>query len=95
MANQPYTTYTLTSKDISIIRQHFANDTIIDYLWSKRKNKTEYEVAKREVTKFLDDMVEIIVKPPSETFIKKITTLPTKLEQKEIKKDKYGNVHPF
>ena len=70
--NTPYIRYNLTSKDIAIIRQHFCNDNCIDYLWRAHK-QPNYKEALEKVDNWLDDMVALTLKQPSDKLMEKIT----------------------
>jgi hypothetical protein len=96
MENTNFTKFTLTSKDIAISRQHFANDEIIKYLFEgfleSREKKDLQPFYKRlaDVEEFLDEMVYLTYKKKSENLDKKFQE-----DTLNIIKNKNGDVEPF
>jgi hypothetical protein len=96
MTNNEFTKFTLTSKDVAITRQHFANDWIIKYLFEgflesrDKKDLSHFYKRLAEVEEFLDEMVYLTYKKKSENLDKKLQE-----EKLDIKRDEAGNPVPF
>lgn len=89
-----YTRYTISSKDIMIIRQHFCNDEIIKYLWDAW-GTDNYKAVEKEIDNFLNQMILLVIKQPPDDLIKKITACcydyPKCSHTQPIKKETYAN----
>lgn len=71
-AKTSYSRLITSSRDLAIIRQHFSNDEVIGYLWGKGDLKDIDERTKL-ADKFLDEMVKLTLKQPSEELKAKLT----------------------
>lgn len=91
-----YTQYNLNSKDVAIARQHFGNDEIIKYLFDgflesrERKDLSIFYRKLANVEEFLDEMVYLTYKKPSENLSKKLQE-----DKLNILKNENGDVVPF
>ena len=85
-----YQRFNVTSRDLAIIRQHYANDEIIGYLWRKGQNEGLEERIKA-VNAWLDKMVALTLKQPSDTLLAELTGIyksPEILRREEIEAEK-------
>jgi hypothetical protein len=91
--NMRYLPNDFTFKDITIIRQHFANEVLINDLWESKKeavatgNLANYYKKIAIAQSFLDEMVVLTLTEPSKELLGKITG--------EIKTESNGEITPF
>jgi hypothetical protein len=72
MSKINYTRYGLTSRDLSIIRQHFCNDGIINKLW-EYWGTPNWEGTLNSIDKFLNECVKLAMKQPSQKLLEELT----------------------